>query len=186
MLIVGIGGTQRPGSTSEAALREALDAAARRGLETECFSAERLELPLYSPQETVRTPGAVDLVSAIRAASGIIISSPGYHGTISGLVKNALDYVEDLVDDAERPYFDGLPVGCIAVAYGWQSAVNTLSALREIAHALRGWPTPYGAAVNASEGVFQESACVDESVSASLRRVGDQVASFALAGMALA
>jgi FMN reductase len=181
MLIVGIGGTQRPGSASEAALREALDAVAAHGFETQVFSAERLQLPLYNPEDRVRTLAAAELVAAFRAADGIIISSPGYHGTVSGLVKNAIDYVEDLVADPERPYFDGLPIGCIGVAYGWQSAVSTLNALRDIAHALRGWPTPYGAAVNASEGAIRAGTYADPRLRTCLRRVGDQVAAFASA-----
>lgn len=180
MLIVGVGGTLRAGSSSEAALRVALEEAADRGADVECFSAERLQLPLYNPDELARTPAAGELVDAFRAADGIIIASPGYHGTVSGLVKNALDYVEDLVADPVRPYFDGLPVGCIGVAYGWQGAVNTLNTLREIVHALRGWPTPYGAAVNAAEGAFREGACADRATGECLSRVGSQVADFAL------
>ena len=55
-----------------------------------------------------------------------------------------------------RPYFSGRAVGCIATAGGWPGAVNTLGALRDIVHALRGWPTPLGAAINSSERVFDE------------------------------
>jgi FMN reductase len=80
----------------------------------------------------------------------VIVGSPGYHGTLSGLVKTALDYVELLRGD-ERVYFDGLPVGLIATAAGWQAAVSTLQALRTITHSLRGWPTPMGLAINTAE-----------------------------------
>ena len=80
----------------------------------------------------------------------MIVGSPGYHGTLSGLVKTALDYVEQLSKD-ERAYLDGLPVGLIATAAGWQAAVSTLQALRTIVHSLRGWPTPMGVAVNVAE-----------------------------------
>ena len=34
-----------------------------------------------------------------RGAHALIIGSPGYHGGISGLVKNALDYLEELRED---------------------------------------------------------------------------------------
>jgi FMN reductase len=178
--IVGLGGTQRSGSSSEAALRTALTAARDAGCEVECFSAERLELPLYNPGDSRRTPAAEALVESLRRASGVILASPGYHGTISGMVKNAIDYVEDMVHDETRTYLDGLPVGCIAVAYGWQAAVNTLTALRDVVHALRGFPTPYGAAINASTSPFDGGQCTDDAVRAGLMTVGDQVASFAL------
>jgi NAD(P)H-dependent FMN reductase len=86
------------------------------------------------------------LLAALRAADGVIISTPGYHGGMSGLLKNALDYIEEMAGD-ERPYLDRLPVGCIAVARGSQGAVSALDNLRTVIHALRGFPTPYGAAV---------------------------------------
>ncbi len=114
-------------------------------------------------------------------ADGIILGSPGYHGSISGLVKNALDYAEDLRSDA-RPYFSGRAVGCIATAAGWPGAVNTLSALREIVHALRGWPTPLGAAINSAENVFDEDGgCLVPRVAQTLELMADEVMSFARA-----
>jgi FMN reductase len=174
MLIVGIGGTQRPGSSSETALRIALAAVADRGARTMCFAASQLELPMYNPSTAERSENAQALVAALRSADGVLLSSPGYHGSISGLVKNALDYVEDMVGD-QRPYLDGLPVGCISVAYGWQASVNTLRVLRDIAHALRGIPTSYGAALNASVPLFDDGVCVDEPARDSLHRVGSQV-----------
>jgi FMN reductase len=178
MLIVGIGGTTRAGSTSEIAVRTALRAAEERGASTLFFGAERLQLPFYDPRCADRTDDAGALVNAVRAADGLLIGSPGYHGAVSGLLKNALDYVEDLAKD-DSPYLDGKPVGCISVAYGWQAAGSTLANLRAIVHALRGWPTPYGAALNAAGRVFADGACVCERTEGSLRLVGEQVVDFA-------
>ena len=62
---------------------------------------------MYAPENPARTDGAREFAEELRQADGIIVASPGYHGSVSGLVKNALDYVEDLRDD-ERSYFDGL------------------------------------------------------------------------------
>jgi len=94
---------------------------------------------MYVPDATLRTDKARRLIGALAGCDAVIIASPGYHGGPSGLIKNALDYVEDLRDD-ERPYFDGRAVGCIACAAGWQATTTTLIALRSIVHALRGWP----------------------------------------------
>src|SRR5690606_32393308 len=120
-----------------------------------CFGAEDLRFPLYDPTRPDRTPQAIRFLRAVEQADGFILASPGYHGTVSGLVKNALDYVEDLVA-RPRPYFADRPVGCISVAHGWQAAVNTLRTLRDIVHALRGWPTPYGVAMNPSHGAIAD------------------------------
>ena len=146
-MIVGFGGTTRPGSSSEQALRTVLDAT---GEETELFAASDLDFPLYAPGVTAPDARVNRFLDALRRADGIVIASPGYHGGVSGLVKNAIDWVEELRAD-ERPYFDGRPVGLIVVADGWQATVTTLQSLRSIVHALRGWPTPLGVAVNAAD-----------------------------------
>lgn len=178
MLIIGIGGTMRPGSSSETALLTALQPIEEAGAEVRAFTATDLDMPMYDPSAPERVGKASAFIEAVEAADGIVLSSPGYHGTVSGLIKNALDYVEDL-RDTPRAYFDGRAVGCIAVAYGWQGAVTTMQDLRGIVHALRGWPTPYGATVNAAMGVFRDGACTDESVRGGLRLVGSQVLAFA-------
>jgi FMN reductase len=67
-------------------------------------------------------------------------------------------------------------------AYGWQGSGAVLTSLRSIVHALRGWPTPFGAAVNTLETRFEAvDTCSDPKVSDELARVGRQAAGFALA-----
>lgn len=150
---VAIGGTSRADSSTERALRRALDFAREAGATTALLGGEALSLPFYEPQTAGRGARAATLVAELRRADAIVIGSPGYHGGLSGLVKNALDYVEDLRGDP-RSYLDGVPVGCIATGAGWQGAVATLFQIRSVVHALRGWPTPLGVAINTtgSEG----------------------------------
>jgi len=158
-----------------------LQVAERAGARTNLISGAMLQLPLYQPDNPARSEGARSLVAELAMADGIILGSPGYHGSISGLVKNALDYAEDLRSDP-RPYFSGRAVGCIATAAGWPGAVNTLSALREIVHALRGWPTPLGAAINSAENVFDEGGgCLVPRVAQTLELMTGEVMSFARA-----
>lgn len=148
--VVGVGGTLRPDSSTERALRHCLDAVERQGGRTRLFGGADLDLPMYNPHDPARTPAAVALIDALRRADAVVVGSPGYHGGISGLVKNALDYIEDLRDDS-RVYLDNKPWGCVSCAYGWQAAVGTLGQLRGIGHALRAWPTPLGVAINSAE-----------------------------------
>ncbi|MDB5579702.1 MAG: hypothetical protein JWR80_4878 [Bradyrhizobium sp.] len=176
--IVGIGGTTVAGSSTEVALSCALQAAERAGAETRLFGSGTLrQLPHYMSVPCSEVQEGRDLVAAIRRADGLILASPGYHGSISGLVKNAIDYIEETAGD-NRPYLHGLPVGLITTAYGWQATVSTLAALRSITHALRGWPTPLGAAINSSTGMLKNGVCTDEAVAAQLAMVGRQVVEF--------
>lgn len=177
-VILAIGGSTRAQSTSEAALRIAAEGARESGAQVHVLSGRELMLPIYDPDATDRAPEAVRLVDLARQADGLIIVSPGYHGGLSGLVKNALDYLEDLSAEPRGSYLDGRAVGCIAVAHGWQAAVGTLHQLRQVVHALRGWPTPFGAVVNSSEVRLEDPAAAPVAVE-QLQLVGRQVVDFA-------
>ncbi len=182
--VLGLGGSLRSGSQSERALRIALSGAEEAGAVTTAVTGEALRLPFYDAGVSERSELAVRLVDAMRESDGVIVVSPGYHGALSGLVKNALDYVEDLREDS-RPYLHGRAVGLIAVAHGWQAAVTTLNQMRTIAHALRGWPTPLGGAVNSAEVKFDEAGgASEERTERNLRLIGRQVAEFGLAQLA--
>lgn len=177
--VLCLGGSTRPGSSSEQALRVSADAARDLGAEVELIIGRELILPIYDTETTERHAPEQRLIEAVRWADAVIISSPGYHGAVSGMIKNALDYLEDLRDDP-HPYLDGMPVGCIGVAYGWQATASTVAGLRTTVHALRGWPTPLGATVNAAITRFgSDGRCADESVHFQLETVARQVTEFA-------
>src|SRR5260370_38435190 len=117
-------------------MRHVLAAAQRAGARTKLISGSSLQLPLYQPDTPERSDGARDLVAELALADGIILGSPGYHGSISGLVKNALDYAEDLRTDV-RPYFSGRHLGCIPTAGRWLGGGETPGALRGVVGAAR-------------------------------------------------
>ena len=172
---VALGGTLREDSSTGRALRAALDFARERGATTALLTGQFINLPPYEPDRRDRGAAAANLVSELRRADAVIVGSPGYHGGISGLVKNALDYVEDMRGD-QRCYLDGLPVGCVATAGGWQGAVAALVQLRSVVHALRGWPTPLGVAINTAAGDGDPIAAT--AVQAQLKMMVDQQLAF--------
>jgi len=111
------------------------------GTPTAVFSGIDLAFPFYRPGRT--EPRSRAYLAALAGADGVVLVSPAYHGAPTGLLKNALDYVNELADDA-RPYLHGRAIGCVGVAGGDQGAHSTVASLRTIGHALRGWPTPLG------------------------------------------
>jgi FMN reductase len=178
-LVVGIGGSTRATSLTDELLRTALAEAELRGARTMAFGGSFLaQLPIYVADED--SPAAAELVTAVANADGVIIATPGYHGGMSGLVKNGMDHLESLHDDDARPYLSGRAVGTIVTAAGWQACGTTLVSLRSTIHALRGWPTPYGVTVNSADPVFAEGGVLLEPIAAALRLVIDQVLEFAL------
>ncbi|MBO0863522.1 MAG: NAD(P)H-dependent oxidoreductase [Mycobacterium sp.] len=178
-LVVGVGGTLRAHSSTERALRHCLASVERQGGRTKLYCGADIELPMYNPHEPARTTRATALINALREADAVVVGSPGYHGGVSGLVKNALDYIEDMRDDS-RVYLDNKPWGCISCAYGWQAAVGTLDQLRAIGHALRAWPTPLGVAINSADQIWDEAgALADAAVRSQLDLLASQVLTFA-------
>jgi len=177
--VVGLGGTTRAGSSTELALRHVLFACERRGATIRLFSGAELEtLPLYAPERPDRTEGAMTLIAELRRADAVVLASSSYHGAVAGLVKNAIDYVQDMAGDA-RPYLSDRPVGCIATGAGWQGAVATLGQLRTIVHALRGWPTPLGVAINTVDRSFApDGEILDAKVAVQLGLLVDDLSRF--------
>jgi FMN reductase len=177
--IVGLGGTTREGSSTEKALSLALRAAASQGADTLLLCGSDIDLPAYVPGAASNAK-ANRITAALGRADGVIVGTPGYHGGLSGLVKNALDYTEDLRSN-ERPYLEDRPVGCVVTAAGEQGAVTTLAALRSVVHALRGWPTPLGVTIVTSEQVFDVAGnCTSPRIEGQLRILSQQVLDFAL------
>ncbi len=178
--VVGIGGTFRPGSSSEMLVRGVLAECEAMGARTTMFDGPALaDLPHFNSERPERTSEQRAFVEAVRSADALVIGSPGYHGGVSGVVKNAIDLLEDTRAD-DRVYFDGMPVGLIVSAAGWQAGGVTLAALRGIVHAMRGWPTPVGIALNSIEQkpFGPDGAIVDRGVAAQIALQARQIMGF--------
>ena len=143
MKVVGIGGTLRENSTSLGALRRSLAAAEEAGAEVELLDLNKLRLPMYEPGKPLGEYGnnVRRLVEVIRGADALLVSTAAYHGTLAGVTKNALDFVQFLGRE-EHPYFDGKVVGLISTAGGEQAAANANAAMVHLVHSLRGIVAP--------------------------------------------
>jgi len=140
--IVGIPGSLREGSHTRQAVEAALRGAATEGAEVELIDLKKLDLPLV---ETVlpdaQAPAEVlALRKALRKADGIILGTPEYHGSVSGALINALDWVG-------KDEFDGKAVGLVGVSGGAMGANDALNTLRLIGRNLHAWVVPEQASV---------------------------------------
>ena len=144
MKVVGIGGTLRENSTSLGALRRSLAAAEEAGAEVELLDLKELRLPMYEPGKPLDEYGESvrRLIEATREADALLVSTAAYHGTLAGVTKNALDFVQFLSRSEERAYLDGKAVGLISTAGGEQAAANANAAMVNVVHSLRGIVAP--------------------------------------------
>jgi FMN reductase len=172
--IIGLGGSLARTSRSRAALQRALGGAAAAGAETRLLDLRELDLPMYDPDSEQPTDAAADLIESCYAADGLIWSSPLYQGTISGALKNALDWLH-VLGQRDPPYLHDKVIGLISAAGGTQGlqAINTMEfAVR----ALRGWAVPYVVPVASAARVFDASGRItDESVETQLALLGGEV-----------
>ena len=128
---------------------------------------------MYAPSR--EAPHSVRrLCEAVYEADGLLWSSPLYHGTISGVFKNALDWLE-LLGERRPAYLTDKVVGLISTAGGTQGlqAVNTMEF---IVRALRGWSVPLVIPIPQAWRVFDDEGKVsDPKIAEQLRSLGREV-----------
>jgi FMN reductase len=172
--VVGLGGSLAGNSKSRAALQIALDGASSAGAAIQLLDIRHLDLPMYNPDDHDPTETAATLIESCHGADGLLWSSPLYQGTISGALKNALDWLH-LLGGRDPPYLHDKVIGLISAAGGTQGlqAVNTMEfAVR----ALRGWAVPYVVPVAAASRVFdREGRIQDQAIELQLRMLGSEV-----------
>jgi chromate reductase len=127
MNIIGISGSLRAGSFNSAALRAAAGLAPA-GVTFDM--ADLAAIPLYNEDERARAmPAAVaTLVAQIRAADAVMIATPEYNYSISGVLKNAIDWVSR----ADNQPFAGKPIAIIGASAGQLGTARAQYDLRKI------------------------------------------------------
>ena len=163
----------REASTSLEALRRALAAAKETGAETELLDLRELNLPFYEPGKPLEEygPEVERFVETVREADALLISTAAYHGTLAGVTKNALDFLQFLSDD-ESPYLNDKVVGLISTAGGDQAAINATNAMVHAVHALRGTVAPFLVTISKVWGHASDGEITDESYLARLEKLG--------------
>jgi FMN reductase len=138
--IVGIAGSLRPDSYSQQALKIAAQRLEAIGAEVEILDLRTMNLPFCDGgSDYPDYPDVARLAEAVRAADGLVLATPEYHGSVSGVLKNALD----LMGFEE---FSGKVVGLISVL-GGQPNSNALNDLRLIMRWVHAWVIPEQVAV---------------------------------------
>jgi FMN reductase len=176
--VLGLGGSQRDISRTEHAIGVALKGAEMAGAETELFALRNHVLPLYDDRRDITSyPDSVhQLLKAVRWADSLIIGTPVYHGTMTGGVKNALDFLELMARD-ESPWLAGKFAGLIGVA-GGSSGQNAVNGLLHTCHTLKAIVVPTMAIIPSSN-FNGESKINTQDLIERLRRIGQEAVELA-------
>jgi NAD(P)H-dependent FMN reductase len=130
-----------------------LDSALRqRGVTTDLIDLAENPLPILeeragrSPQLQARIDG---LSARLHRADAMVFVTPEYHGSFSGVLKNALDYFWE--------EFSKKPIGVVAVSTGRLGGINASTQLQHVVLSLGGFALPTKLLVPEVQNVFDES-----------------------------
>jgi FMN reductase len=166
-------GSLRPRSYTRAALEISLEAVRRTGAATQLIDLRNFSLPFATGGDQPDTAEVVRLREQVRACDGIILGTPEYHGSLSGVLKNTLD----LMGFEE---FEGKMIGLVGVSGGRMGAFDALTTLRNIGRALHAWVLPDQASIPEAWNAFNAAGELNSAEQTErVRKVGTEVAKFA-------
>ena len=185
--IAAVAGSLRERSYTRLALERALDGVEEAGGRGELLDLRAYDLPALNPDTDRETPEASQAAGAdgpggagddvaefarrVREADAVLLGTPMYHGSYSGVLKNALDHCG--FDE-----FDGKTVGLLAVS-GGSFPVTALEHLRSVCRALNAWVLPHQAAIPRASAAFDGEAFADEGLEDRVLTLGERVVRYA-------
>ncbi len=170
-MITIIPGSNRANSTTAAACRYIRDFLAATGEEAVLFDLKERPLPFFSPDQTFSgNPAVAELTALVREAHGLVLGTPEYHGSLSGVLKNALDHLPDGA-------FAGKPVLCVCSA-GGALGTSALTHLQAIIRTVHGVTCPHWISIGGHVKQFgadgaPENAKLRERIDAACRALKD-------------
>lgn len=168
--VLALSGSLREGSYTRLATNRALDGVRAAGGTGELLDLREYELPPLDVDHDSQGDSQ-QLVECVRAADALILGSPMYHGSYSGVLKNALDY-------CGFEEFEDKTVGLLAVS-GGSFPITTLEHLRSVCRALNCWVLPHQAAIPNASSAFENGEFVDAGTEKRVDTLGRRVVNYA-------
>jgi NAD(P)H-dependent FMN reductase len=135
--VLGVGSSMRQGSYSTTALNMILDMAKGNEAETKLLDLRQTNLPmLYAAKDD--THDIVQVTELVEWADAYILATPDYHGSMSGSLKNFLDYFWS--------EFAGKTFGYIVASH--EKGLTVMDQMRTAVRQCYGWSIPYGISIN--------------------------------------
>jgi NAD(P)H-dependent FMN reductase len=134
--VLGVAGSLRQQSRTALALRSLLDSVLEQGAEARVLDLRAVELPLYRPDRESPSAAEKILTAEMEWADAIVLASPDYHGSMSGTMKNFLDYVWEECAGKLFAY----------ICSSHEKGLTVMEHLRTAVRQCYGWSLPYGVA----------------------------------------
>ncbi|MDP6194624.1 MAG: NADPH-dependent FMN reductase [Candidatus Poseidonia sp.] len=168
--ILGLSGEYRSTSKSGMLVNAALTIAESKGAEVVFWDLAEKPLPLVGEEGCWNHPHVKEFQNLLEETQAFFLSSPEYHGTMSGVMKNTMDWMYD-------KHVGGKVFGLMSTLGGVTNA-NTLNHMRIALRWLHGWPVPEQLAIGHVKEAFDDNGnLVDQSLQERLEKLVDAVLS---------
>jgi NAD(P)H-dependent FMN reductase len=170
--VLGLPGSLRRDSYTRMAVNIALQGAQEMGAQTSLLDLRDYRISLLDLY-TEPSADILQLRQQVRSAQGIILGTPEYHGSFSGVLKHVLDLMG--FDE-----FEGKMLGLVGVAGGNAGAINAINGLRTVGRSLHAWVLPDQVSITEVSKAFDANGNpIDPRQHENLKEIGRQVARFA-------
>lgn len=155
--VLGVGSSMPQGSYSTTALNMILDMAKGNEAETKLLDLRQTNLPmLYAAKDD--TYEIVRVTELVEWADAYILATPDYHGSMSGSLKNFLDYFWS--------EFAGKTFGYIVASH--EKGLTVMDQMRTAVRQCYGWSIPYGISINPEEDFDDKRKVINRKLSSRL------------------
>jgi len=151
--ILGVASSMRESSYSTRVLKSALEKAEKRGAETKLLDLRELQLPMYHPEQN-SSPELDKVTEYVKWADAFVLASPDYHGSMSGVMKNFLDFFWS--------DFAGKTFGYICASH--EKGLTVMDQMRTAVRQCYGWSMPYGVSVNSDQDFDKQGNITNENI----------------------
>ncbi len=171
--LLAFAGSTRAGSLNQALLDLAVAEARARGAEVTEIRLKDFDLPLYDGDlEASAFPGAArELKSLFRSHQGFLIASPEYNGSVSGVLKNAIDWASRPTDGealTALSAFRGKVAGLMAASISPFGGLRGITHMRQILATIQTLVATEQVLVPFAHGAFEEGGALKEQLPAQL------------------
>src|SRR5919109_806883 len=163
--ILGVGSSMRNSSYGTRALKMILGAARKHEAKTRLLDLRGTIMPIFNPDRPNEHHEQLNRVTDdVNWADAFALASPDYHGSMSGVMKNFLDFYWE--------EFAGKTFGYVCSSH--EKGLTVMEQMRTAVRQCYGWSLPYGISVN-GEKDFDSSGQLIGQVGRRVRRLASKV-----------
>ena len=141
-------------SFSTETLKIVLESVNQNDADTKLLNLSNTPLPIYNHNDSPETIHVNQAVDMVNWADAIILATPDYHGSMSGSLKNFLDYFWS--------EFAGKTFGCICASH--EKGLTVMDQMRTVIRQCYGWSLPYGISINSGQDFNERREIINESL----------------------